>query len=249
MSIDKSTISLIEPMAASLSNIILEVRYGSDVYGTTTSTSDNDIRGIYVPSINAHLSLNDYNTYQKITGIYDTVLHPIKKYVRLAINSNPSCIEWLFVPDDKVLYINEAGNLLVENRNLFITKQVYNRYTGFARSELRRVKEITGRAGQKRKLLFDLYGYDPKAAMNVLRLLEQGAELLRTGFLSMPRPNKDLLIDIKTGKLPLERILEYINNAEKDIEAAYKESKLPDKADRDMVNSLLVSVITLNDKR
>jgi len=234
-------------MAEAVRNVVLKVRYGSDVYGTTTDDSDNDVRGIYVPSVNAHISLREFATYESMTDECDLVLHPVKKFIKLAMNSNPSCLEWLFVPEDKILHADDAGRILIQSRSLFLTRQIYHRYSGFAKSELHRVHTITGRSGARRRKLHMEFGYDSKAAMNVLRLLEQGIELLYEGTLTMPRPNADLLREIKLGRVPLTTVMELITNAEVGIKSAYEKSRLPAECNYDVANNLLVEIVRMFD--
>jgi uncharacterized protein len=45
----------------------------------------------------------------------------------------------------------------------------------------------------------DVPGYDIKAALHVIRLLNEGIELMRSGSITLPRPEKELLITIRTG--------------------------------------------------
>ncbi len=237
----------IESPQDAVQNIILKVVYGSYVYGTTTADSDNDVRGVYCPSVDSHLSLHQFRTFDSITPESDTVLHPVRKYIALLTNSNPGCLEWLFVRPEHIIETTEAGDLLRSKRGLFLTKKIFNRYTGFARSELRRVTTITGRSGQRRRELFAKHGYDPKAAMNVIRLLEQGAEMLATGELSMPRPNADELKEIKLGHMPIVEIMRRVKEAEVAIQKAYEWSKLEPECNIDKANYLLVSIIRMSD--
>ena len=45
----------------------------------------------------------------------------------------------------------------------------------------------------------DVPGYDIKAALHAIRLLNEGIELMRSGSITLPRPEKELLITIRTG--------------------------------------------------
>ena len=55
-----------------------------------------------------------------------------------------------------------------------------------------------GKKGQRHELI-GAHGYDIKAAMHVIRLLKEGIELMRSCTITLPRPEKDLLITIRTG--------------------------------------------------
>lgn len=50
--------------------------------------------------------------------------------------------------------------------------------------------------------------YDIKAAIRVIRLLNESNELMRSGSITLRRPEKELLITIRTGNHgSLERVL------------------------------------------
>jgi len=231
------------PMNEAIDNVIFLTKYGSDIFGTTTDDSDNDQRGIYLPSVNDYLSLCEFKTYNRITDDVDLVLHPFKKYVKLASCSNPSCIEWLFVGNEHIINITDAGKKLLENKHLFLSREIYFRFSGFAKAEYKRIFSVTGRSGAKRKEKHLKYGYDPKSAMNVIRLLEEGIELLKYQKLSMPRQNADFLIAIKLGEIPLETIKERIYGLEREIEKAFKISILKNRTDLEDINNFIVTIL------
>lgn len=56
--------------------------------------------------------------------------------------------------------------------------------------------------------MIDVHGYDIRAAMHLIRLLSEGVELMGSGTITLPRPEKELLITIRTGQYgSLERVL------------------------------------------
>jgi len=66
-------------------------------------------------------------------------------------------------------------------------------FRGFAEAQLRRLPGIgTGKKGQRHELI-GVHGCDIKAAMHVIRLLNEGIELMRSGTITLPRPDKELL--------------------------------------------------------
>jgi len=61
-----------------------------------------------------------------------------------------------------------------------------------------------GKKGQRPELE-QVYGYDVKAGMHTVRLLNEYLELMRDGRITLPRPERELLIKIRTGKWSLDR--------------------------------------------
>ena len=71
-------------------------------------------------------------------------------------------------------------------------------------------------------------------------MLNEGIELMRSGTITLPRPEKELLITIRTGQYgSLERVLKLANTLFRELEQAEAESKLPEKVDRLLVSKLV----------
>jgi hypothetical protein len=65
-------------------------------------------------------------------------------------------------------------------------KQAASQFRGFADAQVRRLQGIgTGKKGQRHELIGE-HGYDIKAAMHVIRLLNEGIELMRRGVITLP---------------------------------------------------------------
>jgi len=229
--------------------IIYKILYGSDAYGTTMNDSDRDIRGILLPTISECLSLRELKEVRKEKKnesskiIEDKVMFPIQKFFRLAIKSNPAVFEWLFVPKSCILKMTKEGKRIRDNRKLFLSQEIYYRFRGFAMSEFSSLTKLTGKTGADRKKKILKYGYNPKNAMNVIRLMEQGIELLETADITMPRPNAEYLKQIKRGKLQYKQIVEKWNELEEKMTKAFKNTKLPNKPQFEKANKLMVRII------
>jgi hypothetical protein len=76
--------------------------------------------------------------------------------------------------------------------------------------------------------------------MHVIRLLNEGIELMRFGTITLPRPEKNLLITIRTGKYgSLERVLRLATSLFEELEKAEAESKLPDSVNKVRISKLV----------
>jgi hypothetical protein len=65
------------------------------------------------------------------------------------------------------------------------------------------------------------------------------ASLMEYGRITLPRPNRDELIEIRRGKYSLAEIRELGAQLESEALAAQATSKLPDEVDRDGISRLL----------
>lgn len=129
---------------------------------------------------------------------------------------------------------------ILENREVFLSRQAALQFRGFAEAQVRRLQGIgTGKKGQRHELI-GVHGYDIKAAMHVIRLLNEGIELMRSGTITLPRPEKELLITIRTGNYgSLEGVLSLANALFCELAEAEPKSGLPEKVDRTRISELV----------
>jgi len=90
--------------------------------------------------------------------------------------------------------------------------------------------------------LEELHGYDTKYAMHVIRLYGEAKELMENGRITLPRPNRDELIEIRKGKYSLTEIQELGWQLEIEALAAQTSSPLPDRVGREAISNLLTDV-------
>lgn len=79
---------------------------------------------------------------------------------------------------------------------------------------------------------------DWKALYHAVRVAEQALELLNTGKITFPRPERDYLLAIRQGKVPHQEISDLLETNLERIEVAQVASKLPEEADQEIANSL-----------
>lgn len=228
--------------------IIYEIVYGSQAYGTAVDGSDIDIRGIMMPTIDECLSLNGLMDSKVINTTdeykkYDVVVYPLQKFIKLALECNPSVLEWLFVSNKCIRIMEEPAKILRDNRLMFLSRQIYKKFKGYAYAEFSSLTKLTGETGAKRRDEILKHGYSPKNAMNCIRLLEQGIELLNTANIIFPRPNSQELLSIKQGKLQYDQIARKFDDLLKELEQAYFDSKLPDSTRFNDVDKMMVKLI------
>ena len=121
-----------------------------------------------------------------------------------------------------------------------MSRSCAKQFTGFANDQLKRMtgQKKRGKKGERPEIEVK-YGYDVKAAMHTLRLLYECRELVSTGKITLPRPERDLLIRVRTGKYSLDKVLAMAQEQFAECEEAARKSFLPEKIDRAAVSKLL----------
>jgi len=206
---------------------------------------DIDIIGVSVSPKDYYLGLKKFESYDCFEGSIDLVVYDIKKYIRLLLKGNPNVLGLLWLSPNHYILKTDLGNRLIENRDMFISKQCYKSFTGYAYGQLRRMTHFRfeGYMGQKRKELVEKFGYDCKNAGHLIRLLKMGIELLITGELNVLRHDRQQLIAIKRGEWPLEKVQDEAQHLFKLAEEAFVRSKLPAKPNFNKANELCTSII------
>ncbi len=173
-------------------------------------------------------------------GDLDVVIYSARKWARLALAGNPTVLLVLFVPDEEVVYRDEAGAELVSNAHRFVSQLAADRFLGYLAAQR---SAMTGQSGAhtNRPELVAEHGYDTKFAMHALRLGVQGIELLSTGRITLPVPESDreYLRSIRRGEIPLYEVVAAIDNAEQKLISLRESSAVAAEPDREWVNAWL----------
>lgn len=80
--------------------------------------------------------------------------------------------------------------------------------------------------------------YDAKNMMHVFRLLEMAIEIGKEKKVNVKRPNRDFLLEIKSGKFEYEELLKMADIKQEEMELAFENSELPNEPDLAMINNL-----------
>lgn len=232
-------------------NLILLGYRGSIAHGMYVpdtdpdSIDDKDIMGIYVAPLEHYLGFGRAQHKEVFIEEWDSVCYEMRKFYSLLLKSNPNVLSLLWISGKHIIYEHEIGKLLRESRDVFVSKNAYKSFTGYAVSQLKRMTHFKyeGYMGEKRKKLVEKYKYDTKNAAHLIRLLRMGIEYLRDGILYVERKDASELLEIKKGKWTLEKVKEEADRLFKIAEDAYKASSLPGRPDRDKAEQLLIEII------
>lgn len=221
---------------------------GSELHGAKVKdTDDLDIYGVYVEPPESALGLDRDEFFVWSTAgnerrngpdDIDVTLYSLRKWAGLAVKGNPTALHFLFAPN--YADYSEPWQKIARKREVFLSRQAAHQFRGFADAQLRRLQGIgTGKKGQRHEYI-GLHGYDTKAAMHTIRLLHEGLELMQCGTITLPRPEKQLLISIRTGEYgSLERVLDLANKLFEELTEAENASKLPETVDRRCVSEII----------
>lgn len=332
--------------------ILFKAIVGSQAYGTNTPTSDVDVKGVYMQS---PFDVSSFNYESQIIPDKDTTYWEIKRFLELAMSSNPTVLELLFTPEDCILYEHPLFTQIKEKRHLFLTKECKNSFMGYAKQQIYKAKGlnkkmnwekdrierkkpidfckiVTGKVQSLKDYMvefgmpdhlfltkidntkqlyrlhatmedyrkplcndddllltaipkdafymdlgivqYDLDGFqahcreynsyqtwlkernearyvdvnihgqkiDGKNMLHCMRLIEMAKEIANDHELIVRRPNAKELLKIRKGELNLQEIIDKADVLITEVEEAFINSSLPDKIDRDLVNSLLIDI-------
>ena len=211
------------------------------------SIDDKDLQGICIPPIEYYYGLKEFGSRGTIEikkDEWDIVLYEFTKVIRLLEKGNPNVLALLWLEPQYYINITEAGQMLLDNRDLFVGKHVYHSFVGYANGQLHRMTHMAckGYMGEKRKRLVEKYGYDCKNGSHLIRLLKMGIEFLNDGELHVLRKDAQQLLEIKAGEWSLEKVKNEAERLFASAEMAFTQSKLPVKPDHEKVNQLCVDI-------
>ena len=236
---------------------------GSIAYGCEEGYSDFDIYGFCIPPkeyIFPHLSgeipgfgkqTEKFDQWQQhriydpeaVGGKgreYDFSIYNIVKYFQLCMENNPNIIGSIFTPQHAVLHSTNIGNMVRENRKIFLHKGAWFKFKGYAYSQIHKMKSQT-RIG-KRKETVEKYGYDIKFSYHCVRLLNEVEQILVEHDLDLQR-NREQLKSIRRGEWKLEDITRYFEEKENSLEKIYAESFLRYSPDENAIKTLLLQCL------
>lgn len=240
-------------------NIHYEVMMGSFAYGVSDDTSDIDVYGFCIPQKNdvfPHLrgvipgfgkqgtrfeQFQQHHIEDKTKGKeYDITIYSIIKYFQLCMENNPNMIDSLFVPSRCIIFSTYIGDLVRENRHIFLHKGAWHKFKGYAYSQVHKIK--TKVPVGKRCDTIEKFGYDVKFGYHTVRLLNEVEQILTEGDLDLER-NREQLKAIRRGDWAREDIEKYFVSKEKDLETCYTNSKLPYSPNEADIKALLLKCL------
>ena len=215
------------------------------------SIDDKDVMAVCVPSKSYYLGTDSYGhqgngTKEIKRAEWDIVIYEARKMISLLKKGNPNVLSMLWLDEKHYLHRTPAGDLLIQNRDLFVGQHVYHSFVGYAHGQLHRMTHLATDAaymGKKRREVVQEHGYDTKNAAHLIRILRMGAEFLKDGYLHVARPDNNQLLDIKRGEWTLDQVKAEAERQFIRAQEAFDRSTLPLQPDSVYVNGLCVRII------
>ena len=133
----ENLINFIEQKSTGSIPLLIVIR-GSQAYGTNIETSDTDYSGIFVQSMDDILGNKYLEQINDDTN--DTVIYEVRRFLELIEKNNPTVLELLNTPEDCILYKDPAFDMILENKDKFITKICANSFGGYAKMQIQKAK-------------------------------------------------------------------------------------------------------------
>lgn len=224
---------------------------GSELHGAKVGqTDDTDLYGVYIEDPGQALGLDPCEHFVWSTAgnerrngpdDVDVTLYSLRKWAAMAAKGNATALHFLFAQPKEV----EPGawRKIQAGSELFLSRHSSKQFLGFADDQFKRLtgEKGSGKKGQRPEYI-GKFGYDTKAAMHGLRLLYECLELMAHRRITLPRPEKDLLIEIRSGEWPLERVLAHAKKLSREVEQAVSSSPLPERVDRTAISRLVAQI-------
>lgn len=123
--------------------IIVEMVFGSHLYGTDTPESDRDYKGIVLPTReevllgripNTLSSSTGDNEIKNVKGDVDRDWYSLHYFIKLACAGETCVLDMLHAPENMLIQTSPIWDRIVENRHLFYTKSL-KALVGYARRQ------------------------------------------------------------------------------------------------------------------
>jgi predicted nucleotidyltransferase len=234
---------------------------GSEAYGCSSNSSDKDFYGFAIPpkedvfphlrgeipgfgnQINRFEQWQEHHVEDKDRGCeYDFSVYSIIKFFQLCMDNNPNMVDSLFVPQRCVVHCTQIGNLVRENRKIFLHKGCWHKFKGYAYSNLHKCDIKNPQPGSKRAKNIEEFGMDTKYLYHVVRLLLEVEQILVEQDLDLER-NREILKAIRRGEWTVEAIKDFFSSKEKILEEVYHTSSLPYSSDENKIKQLLLDCL------
>jgi predicted nucleotidyltransferase len=120
---------------------------GSRAYGIHRPDSDHDQAGVMIPPAKYFFGLDKFEQFKDFppedmavsSKAQDKVIYDIRKAISLIADNNPNMLDLLFSPERCILILEPEWQIIMDNRELFISKKCRHTYSGYAFAQLRRI--------------------------------------------------------------------------------------------------------------
>jgi len=239
------------------------LRAGSHAYGTSTPTSDLDLRGICsAPKRHVLGFAQRFQQFQ--CDEPDVLVLELRRFFSLAADAQAWVIEMLFVDAEDVLHRSPVAERIIERREMFLSRKLRHTFSGYAMAQMKRLRahrryivdppavghedrpgyeQWLKRRSPKRAALEDKFGYDTKFGMHVVRLMRMAKEALEDGKVIVRRPDAQELRAIRDGAWSFDELERFAQESDAALDAIEARSPLPKSPDREALDELCCTLV------
>ena len=142
---------------------------GSQAYGTATPASDIDYAGVYIQSMDDILGMRYKEQINDDKN--DTVFYELRRFLELVASNNPTLLELMNTPEECIIYKHPLYDLILKNRELFITKICAKSFGGYAIQQIKKAK------GQDKKQNWENDKVTRKDLLDFVYVIENGQSI------------------------------------------------------------------------
>lgn len=223
------------------------VEVGSGLHGIDIGgTDDRDEMGLCIEPREHVIGLDHFEQYVFRTapegvrskhGDLDLTVYSLRKWMRLALNGNPTILLLLYAPGDKWLLSSPLARKLQDLAPALVSKRAGKAFLGYLTAQKQRLLRERGTAHVPNR-----GDRDGKYASHMVRLGYQGVELMSTGSITLPMPpeEREFCLALKRGESDLDTALTKAGQLASEIEDLLLAGPLPDQPDRQAANDFLI---------
>jgi predicted nucleotidyltransferase len=217
---------------------------GSNQHGARIpGKNDLDIAGVFIEPPLFALGIDKFEHFVTSTGEehekntpddVDVALYSLRKWAFLAAKGNPTVLSYLFMPCS---FRGVWNDVIVLDRHVFLASSHAKAFLGMGDNQYRRLRgELgSGKHGQRENPL----GWDTKAGMHMIRMMHECLEMLTEGTMTFPRPEVDVLLDIRQGKWTRQRVESEYLELRENVTVAEQKSSLPRTVSRSAISQVV----------
>lgn len=207
-------------------NKIVEIIFGSHMYGTATEDSDLDRRAVYIPDasdillqkIKNHIAIKDNREDEEIYSLHG--------YLKHVLEGRHQFVDMLFAPQEFIITTSQEWKTIKQN----ISKLISEKYGILAYKHLKKYK-----LNSFNNLGIFLF----KELSHAIRISYQAIELLNYGNITFPLEKAGHILDIKLGNIETELLKEEMEYLSQILYSALKNTSLSDEPDYEFADLLI----------
>jgi uncharacterized protein len=156
--------------------IIFSGIVGSQAYGISTPTSDIDTKGVFIQPLEDILGFGYIDQISDDKN--DSTYYEIRRFLDLLKHNNPNILELLNLPDDCILHKDPIFDMILSNKEKFVTKICRYSFGGYAVEQIKKArglnKKISNPIEPERKSVLDFcYVPHKQGSIPVKKWLEE----------------------------------------------------------------------------